>query len=37
MGESMIKFLDLKAVNEQYRPEIDAVIVPVIYGIEHRI
>ena len=26
MGESMIKFLDLKAVNEQYRPEIDAAI-----------
>lgn len=26
MGKPMIKFLDLKAVNEQYRPEIDAAI-----------
>lgn len=26
MGKPMIKFLDLKAVNEQYRPEVDAAI-----------
>ena len=26
MGKPMIKFLDLKAVNEQYRPDIDAAI-----------